>query len=434
MQYCDAFKDTRITLVGLGRLGRGIGDARFFAECDAELTVTDLKSEEELLESVAQLREYKNINFVLGEHRKEDFITADMVVQAPATPLDSPYIAAAKEAGVHVTMSAALAARYAREIGVTVVGVTGTRGKSTVSAMIHHVLRVAGMRTHLGGNVRGVSTLALLPELRQGDILVLELDSWQLQGFGYEALSPDVAVFTNFMPDHLNYYPNMETYFADKMHIATHQKQGDALIVGKTIAKHVQEVNTPATPQTPLPLSPDTHLAVPGEHNRENAALAVAALRALSVSEDDIIKALESFAGIEGRLEYLGERNSVAIYNDNNSTTPAATIAALTALKEKPIVLIAGGADKGLPLEKLAETVEKTCKNVFLLDGTGTKRLAPLLPGARVYDDFSTLMHDAFTQVAPGDTLLFSPAFASFGHFKNEYDRNDTFKKLLKTI
>src|ERR1700761_1157631 len=210
--YKDFFAGKRVTLMGLGLLGRGIGDAAFLAGLGAQLTVTDRKSEAELAASLKQLAGFPNIQYVLGEHRLENFQHADMVIKAAGVPVASPYIEAARDAGVAVYMSTALFAKFARQTGARLVGITGTRGKSTVTHMIHHALTGTDRRALLGGNVRGLSTLALLPEVRNGDIAVLELDSWQLQGFGDLRMSPDVAVFTNLLMDHLNYYPDMDAY------------------------------------------------------------------------------------------------------------------------------------------------------------------------------------------------------------------------------
>src|SRR3990167_4093606 len=231
--YREYFKGKKITLMGLGLLGRGIGDAEFLAECGAIVTVTDKKTEAELAESVERLKKYPNITFHLGGHREEDFVTTDLVIKAAGVPLDSPEIAAARKAGVQVAMSTALFAKFAMDAGAKVVGVTGTRGKSTVTQMIAYALTCASKQVLIGGNIRGLSTLAMLPKLSEGSprtkIVVLELDSWQLQGFGDIKISPHIAVFTNLMPDHQNYYPDMEAYFSDKANIFRFQAEGDFL-------------------------------------------------------------------------------------------------------------------------------------------------------------------------------------------------------------
>jgi UDP-N-acetylmuramoylalanine--D-glutamate ligase len=224
MDYAALFKGKKITVMGLGLLGRAVGDAEFLAQSGAEVLVSDKKNETELAESVERLKKYPNVSFRFGGHDEKDFTESDMVLKAAGVPLDSPYIAAAKKVGVPVMMSTALFAKYAAEAGATIVGVTGTRGKSTVTHMIAHTLKHSGKSVLLGGNIRGVSTLALLPQVKPADIVVLELDSWQLQGFGDLEMSPHIAIFTNIMPDHQNYYSDMEMYFADKANIFKFQK------------------------------------------------------------------------------------------------------------------------------------------------------------------------------------------------------------------
>ncbi|TSC63028.1 MAG: UDP-N-acetylmuramoylalanine--D-glutamate ligase [Parcubacteria group bacterium Athens0416_74] len=433
------FRGKKITMLGLGLLGRGVGDAEFLALCGAEVTVTDTKTESELAESVGRLKHFANITFHLGGHREEDFTNADLVIKAAGVRLDSPEVAVALSAGVPVSMSTALFAKYASEAGVKIVGVTGTRGKSTISHMIFHVLKSAGRRVHLGGNVRGISTLAMLPEVQPGDVAVLELDSWQLQGFGELEMSPHVAVFTNLMPDHQNYYTSMDEYFADKANIFRFQHPGDALVVGHSVEDRVRAASaswrTPVDLTVPGDLPKDWQLNIPGGHNRYNASLASSALLALGLTADAIHAGLETFDGVEGRLQLVGEKGGVKIYNDNNATTPEATIAALRALHEgerNSLILIAGGSDKGLDLTELVSEIQKTCKAVMLLAGTGTDTLKEKLHAAEVFQNLNTAVDAAFAVATPGDTILFSPAFASFGMFKNEYDRNDQFLALIK--
>ena len=445
MECSELFKGKRITLMGLGLLGRGVGDAEFLAQCGAQLLVTDKKSEEELSESVAKLKKYPNVTFHLGGHDTKDFTSCDIVLKAASVPLDSPEIATARAAGVEVAMSTALFAKYAAEAGAIIVGITGTRGKSTIAQMIFHALK--GRRVVLGGNVRGVSTLAMLSSIEGGDIAVLELDSWQLQGFGDLNISPQISLFSNLMPDHQNYYKDMDRYFADKASIFRFQGKDGKLFVGKSVLEKVKAARPPVAPHVPKGLSADWKLRVLGEHNRENASLAAAALGALGLSKKEIRDGLESFEGVEGRLQFVREVNpfdklragSVKIYNDNNATTPEATIAALKALG-KNITLIAGGSEKGLPLDELVEEVKMRVSNVILLTHEqykGSTRFAECLKGKGVgFVGADTLEHALYNarSVCRGGIILFSPAFASFGMFKNEYERNDEFLKLVREL
>ncbi len=440
--YEDRFKGKKITVIGIGVLGRGVGDIEFLAKCGAIVTATDLRSEKELGGSVEYLKKYPNITFHLDGHREEDFTSADLVLKAAGVPLDSIYIAAAKKAGVTVAMSTALVAEAAMKAGVTVIGITGTRGKSTVTHMINHVLTHAGKKVHIGGNIRGVSTLAFLPAIEPGDLLLLELDSWQLQGFGDLQISPHIAVFTNLMPDHLNYYADMDAYFDDKAKIFRHQKKGDTLVVGPTIANRVYAANPPVSPHLPEPLPLEWILHLPGEHNRENAALARCALQALGLTDKEIHDGLATFMGVEGRLQLVREVRGIQIYNDNNATTPEATVAAIRALsadrqgsnEKKNIILIMGGSDKKLDMSALWKEIQEKCKDLYFLSGTGIDRIRPEAPHVPEYKTLQEAVEAAFKSATAGDIILFSPAFASFGMFKNEYDRNDQFLSLVKKL
>jgi len=440
MDASSYFKGKKITVMGLGLLGRGVGDIRFLAEQGTSLIVTDLKTKEQLAESLASLAPFPDIQYTLGEHKIEDFHNRDLILKAPQTPVGSVYIEEAKKWGTPVTMSTALFARFAREMGVTVVGITGTRGKTTTTELIAHILKTAGKKILLGGNIRGVSTLALLPELTPDTIAVLELDSWQLQGFREEELSPDVAVFTTFYPDHMDYYAgNMEAYLEDKAEIFAHQRVGDTLVLGAQAAREVL-AEYPAPPVKPILTSvsdvQNWTLQIPGGHNLENAACAKAATLALGIPEEAIREAVESFPGVAGRLELVREVNNVAIYNDTTATTPEATLAALRAVssKGKRPILIMGGYDKGLDMHELLTEVPRLAKRVILLSGTGTERILPFLEDASVYDELKPAVEEAVRYALPGDAILFSPAFASFGMFVNEYERGDKFNAIVQAL
>ncbi|OGG63842.1 hypothetical protein A3C18_02230 [Candidatus Kaiserbacteria bacterium RIFCSPHIGHO2_02_FULL_54_11b] len=446
MDCADLFKNKRITLLGLGLLGRGVGDAEFLAQCGAQVTVTDKKTEAELAASVEKLKQYSNVTFHLGGHDSRDFTDTDLVIKAAGVRLDSTEIAAARAAGVPVMMSTALFAKYAMEAGAKIVGITGTRGKTTVAHMIHDSLisafakASADRRAFLGGNVRGISTLAMLPDVKAGDVVVLELDSWQLQGFGDLKISPNVAVFTNLMPDHMNYYDtDMEKYFVDKANIFKYQKTGDMLVVGDRVADRVRAAHPPVAPAASQPIPEEWALEIPGEHNRENAALAAATLTALGLSQEDVREGLESFEGVDGRLQFVRELHGVKIYNDNNATTPEATIAALRALG-KDITLIVGGSEKGLALEELISEIKKAVSHITLLvhqNYQGSERLKKDLDAEGISyteaRDLQGAVDDAVKSARSG-TILFSPAFASFGMFKNEYERNDQFLEIVRKM
>jgi len=443
--------------MGLGLLGRGIGDAAFLAQHGAELVVTDKKTETELQGALEQLGSFSHITYRLGEHAEADFTEKDLILKGAGVPLDSPYIAAARKAGVPVDMSASLFARIAQ--GCTMVGVTGTRGKSTVVHLLHAMLQAAGTNAFLGGNVRGVSNLQLLAEVTPEHVGVFELDSWQLQGFGESvslqhqsvrqgAHSPRVAVFTTFMPDHMNYYhDDMEAYFHDKAHIFLHQEPGDVLVVGKDvlpwIEKYKKDIRADVVVASASDVPKKWRVQLVGEHNRNNIGVALATARALGVDEDVLEQVMADFRAIPGRLEEVGRVAGVPVYNDTNATTPDAAAAALAALDKehkKTIVLIAGGTSKNLNPQVFADAIHKHAHAVVLLPGTGTEELLPLLDAKATRVQRADTLEEAFdvgvdVGVDVGidvEAILFSPGFTSFGLFKNEYDRGEQFVRLVE--
>lgn len=435
------FRDKKITIMGLGLLGRGVGDALFLAGCGAKLTITDLKSPAELESSLKKLRKFKDIKYTLGEHEFRDFKNRDMVLKAAGVPLDSVYIKEARKNNIPVEMDVSLFAKLAPD--VKIVGVTGTRGKSMTTAFIYEILKqnekFLKQKVCIGGNVRGVATLPLLKKVKTGDILVCELDSWQLQGFGDSKISPNIAVFTSFMPDHMNYYKNsMKKYFNDKANIFKYQKKGDTLIIRPDIKKLIPK-NIKSKLIAVKAGDVDQYAsALPGKFQKENLACAVRVAKEFNIPMLKIKKAIKNFKGLEGRLQYLKTIKGVKIYNDNNATTPEATMAGIEALslnlKDKKIVLICGGNDKGLELKTFSKVLDKYCKLVVTIPGTGTERLFDTKFKSHIMGtkNLKEAIKVAIGEARSGDILLFSPAFSSFSQYKNEYERGDEFIKLIK--
>lgn len=448
MNY-ESFKNKKVTVMGIHPEGRGVQDAEFLAICGANVVATDMKEESDLKESVLKLKKYKNISLVLGKHRIEDFQNKDLIIRAAGAPLDSVYLKEARKNKIEIKTDETLFLKLAPKI--TVVGVTGTRGKSTVTHLIYFILKNAKRRVFIAGNVRGQAALPLLKDVKEGDIVVMELDSWKLQGFGDAKISPNIAVFTTFYKDHMNYYKgNMRKYFSDKANIFRYQKKGDTLIAGKSakeaikkyykgkISGSVKEIGIKDFPKTWK-----TNLL--GEHNKENIAFAVSACRELGVSESDIKKGVEKFKGVSGRLELVKIAKRIKFYNDTTATSPEATIAALRALNSKNVILIAGGADKKLDYKEFAKTVPKYVKTLVLFKGEASKKIKsqiPYLPAGRInhksqiniFTDI-TNMKDALKiaqeNAKKGDIILLSPGAASFGIFKNEFDRGEQFQQFL---
>jgi UDP-N-acetylmuramoylalanine--D-glutamate ligase len=439
--YKTYFKGKSVTVLGLGLLGKRLGDIQFLSKHGAHVTVTDLKSKKELTPSIRALKGYKNIKFVLGEHRLEDFSNQDFILKGQGTPLDSIYIKHARENGIPIEMDESLFMKLAP--GVILIGVTGTRGKTYTTELIYHILKKSGKRVFLGGNIKGTAALKLLPKVKKGDIVVFELSSWQLQGFGEAKISPQISVFTSFMPDHMNYYKgDTKLYFKDKSEIFNYQKKDDILVIRPDVLPLVKGKNKGKLIIADSNSFPKTwKIKTPGEHTRENASCAVVVVRHLKIPELKIKNAVESFKGVSGRLEFVKNYKGVKIYNDTCATTPEATVAGLKALvpQVRPgqgVILIAGGTDKNLDPKPLVDAINKYSKEVILLSGSGTDRLVSLVSSFKSHQ--TTNLKDAVKQAVKvakkGDIILFSPGFASFGMFKNEYDRGDQFMKIVKGL
>lgn len=463
--YKEYFKGKKITMLGLGLLGRGLNDAKFFAECGADLTVTDLKTEGDLKPTLKKLAKYskptyKNpgIKYVLGGHQLEDFKDRDFILKSAGVPLHSVYIEEARKNNIPIEMDESLFAKLAPE--VKVISVTGTRGKTTTTYLIYEILKVAfGKRVHLGGNIKGLATLPLLKKVKSGDIVVMELSSWQLQGFGEAGISPQISVFTNLLPDHLNYYLKdsadekeaTQKYFMDKALIFANQKAGDYLILDKEIKKVIEERYKGEIKSKVVLIGKDSEiknwkLKIKGEHNIKHVLRAIEVAKILGVDMKIIKKVVENFGGVEGRQEFLREYKGIKIYNDTTATTPDATIMALRALgsdqggtlAKKKIVLICGGADKNLGMADLMKEIPKYCKEVILLSGTGTEKLKKDFPkqvkNMTEFNNLKDAVKEGVKRCKKGDILVLSPAFASFGMFKNEFDRGDKFDALIKKL
>src|SRR5947209_4407011 len=428
----------RVLIMGLGLQGSGMAAARYAVQQGATVRVTDMKSPTILAPSIQALSGLP-IEFVLGQHRDEDFLWAEMIVRNPGVPHSSPYLRLAQEHGAQIEMEIAL---FFLACPGRIIGITGTRGKTTTTSLIYEILHASGHATVLGGNVAGVETLSLLPEITAETLVVLELSSWQLEGLAPHALSPSMAVMTNVYPDHLNTYTGMDEYAEAKANIFRHQHPTDITVFnydnpwtrrfgeeapGRTWFTSLQRGGSFARGSRELEPFIFTETPLVGRHNLENILLATTTARLLGVSDERIASAVRHFRGVAHRLEEVGIANGVRFINDSTSTTPIAGQVGLEAFKE-PIVLVAGGNTKHLPLEQWPATIVKRCRDVILLQGSGTEELLAALhaeiqkqgvsnPVRGVFSDFVQALDTAIAYTQTGDVLLFSPAFTSFGMF-----------------
>lgn len=448
--------------MGLGVHGGGLGVARFLADQGAQVTVTDMRDAAALQPSLDALAGLP-IRYVLGEHREEDFRAADLVVRNPGVPRESRYLQIARAAGVLIEMEMTL---FFRLCPGPILGITGTKGKTTTTLLTGAMLREQFPDTIVAGNLR-VSALEQLPKIGPQTPVVLELSSFVLEGLGEAKLSPPYACITNISPDHLDRYGSMMAYAEAKAQIFRHQDQRGVLVVGAddaTVAALVgareritfasDEGHTLA-PRTywqhgqlwwerraneaeAICCADDTHL--PGSHNRANIAAAAALAKAFGVTNDTIRRAVRAFSGVPDRLELVREVDGVRYVNDTTATAPEAAIAALHSF-DTPIVLIAGGADKNLPFEDFARAIAARVKALVLLTGTATPKLQSAIshqPSAisveGPFDDFERAVRTADALAEPGDVVLLSPGCASFGMFRNEFHRGEEFRRIVEAL
>jgi len=434
--YKSIFAGKRITVMGLGLLGRGLNDTLFLIECGAEVTVTDLKSSEQLTPSLEKLRDLP-VRIKVAGHDPVDFVETDMVLRNADVPQSSPFLKLARDHGVPIEMDESLFCKYFKG---TVIGITGTRGKTTTTEMAFRVLQRVKPRVFLAGNIMGVATLPLLEKVNDRDTVVMELSSWQLQGFHEAQISPHASIFTNIYPDHLNRYPGMDEYIWDKKAIYMYQKGPDfCLFNGDQVATRILYDEAPAGRDffSFVDAPSDLDLKIPGDHNISNVAAVWRLSSRLGVEEQIVRDVVENFEGIEHRLEPVGSKRGIQFINDSTSTTPVAGIMALNSVQTGRIFLIAGGADKNLDLKPFAEAASRRAHTIALLEGTATSTLCSDLAfyGAQnkivgVFDNFKKAVLCLYEQASAGDAILLSPGCASFGVFTNECHRGDCFTAL----
>ena len=434
---CDRLSGCRAVVMGLGLQAGGLGVARFLRDKGAEVVVTDLRSEDDLRPSVEALG-VEGVRYVLGRHDVEDFRAADLVVRNPAVREGSQYLVEARKAGVHVETEMTLFLRWCST--ARIVGVTGTRGKTTTATALQAMLVAGGVPATIAGNMR-ISALAQLEEIEEGSMVVLELSSAQLEALNNKPLRVNGAVVTNLMPDHLDRYQDMQSYAEAKLPVVANQTLGDWAVIPRGDG-WTEWFADRAGGEV---LRPDLEVAPPGwcsakvtgRHNRDNLAIAAAAARHVGVPKSAIRNAVEHFAGAPARQEFLGTVDGARVYNDTTATTPEATLAALDVITG-PWILILGGSDKRIDFALLADRLcnEEDVRAIILLPGTGTDRLLPLLPAGRIEraGDMATAVTRALKRAHPGDAIVLSPACASFGMFNNEFDRGDQFEARVREV
>lgn len=432
----ESFDGMRVTVVGLGRFGGGVGVTRWLATQGARVTVSDAAGREALGDSVAQLGGL-DVTLHLGEHVEADFTGTDLLVVNPAVPPEMPLLAVAAGAGVPQTTEINL---FLERCAAPVVGITGSVGKSTTTAMTGAIL--AGIRpTCVGGNI-GRSLLAELEHITPRHAVVLELSSFQLERTASLGVSPHVAVVTNLRPNHLDRHGTMEAYAAAKKNIFRFQKRNDVLVLNAdddSLASWADQA--PGTVDWFDPTGEAFELHVAGAHNQANAQAAWAATRPFGVDRAAAAGALRAFVALPHRLQFVREVAGVAYVNDSKCTTPDSAIVALGAFPIGTVVALVGGYDKHVNFDALGAVLAQRAKTVVTL-GQVREQVVQALEAHRagrqptvvVADDFASAFAAAHAAAAPGDTVLLSPACASYDMFINYEFRGQAFINLANGL
>ncbi|MDP3991578.1 MAG: UDP-N-acetylmuramoyl-L-alanine--D-glutamate ligase [Candidatus Colwellbacteria bacterium] len=355
----------------------------------------------------------------------------DIVYRSPGIPYNLPQIQSAIKKGVKFSSATDLFFKQAKGI---IIGVTGTKGKSTVSTLIYKVLKNAGRDVYLGGNI-GKPAIELLPKLKKNSITVLELSSFQLQDLKH---SPHIAIILDVFPDHLDAHQDLKEYLAAKSNIIKNQKSGD-LVFYFSGNKQSRNIALKSNGKK-IAVAPDKNIAdlkIPGEHNRKNAAMVMAVAKQSKVPQKTILKTLKSFGGLPHRLKLVRTVKGVKFYNDSASTNPETTAAAIMSFPNHLKIIIMGGKDKNLDYEPVAEAAYTENIKLVVIFGENKKKIQLALDKVaktKPTKDLKSAIKIAFQAAKSGDIVIFSPGAASFDMFKNYKDRGKGFTRIVKKI
>jgi len=448
------FRNKKVTVMGLGIVGGGVGTVKFLTRIGAKVLVTDLKTKKDLESSLKKIKRLP-VKLILGRHRAKDFIDTDLIIKNPAVPDNSPYLKIAKKNGVPVETDVGI---FFELCSAPIIGVTGTKGKSTVVTLIYHFLKSKYPNVILAGNI-GTSPLGSLKKINKNSKVVLELSSWQLEGLKSHKKNPQVALITNIYPDHLNRYKNLKEYINSKKIIFLFQKPKDILFLNyddKILRKFSKLAKSKfyffSRKKIPKDLKMIIkNLKLAGEHNISNILAAFSVAKLYKVPSKSIKKILKKFRGLPWRQEFIREIKDVKYFNDTTATMPEATTAAIKTFSQKfpksKIILIAGGEDKKLNYKNLTKEILKKVKHLILFSGTASDKIKkellaeksssqtrPLLTITANINLMEKAVEKASELARRGDIVLLSPATASFNLFKNEFDRGEQFNKALRKL
>jgi UDP-N-acetylmuramoylalanine--D-glutamate ligase len=444
-------KNKRVLIVGLARTG--IATALFCAARGATVTATDSRNEAEIGAAAIKVRG-AGVKLELGGHNEDTFLQQDLIIPSPGVPADAPLLQAARTKGVTIWSEIELAYRFRKG---KLIGITGSNGKTTTTSLIEHILRNASFPTILAGNI-GTPLISCVERMTQDTVTVVELSSFQLELI--QEFRTDISVFLNLTPDHLDRHHTFELYSRAKARIFENQREEDFAILNAD-----DSATTPLAPTRPhvywfsrkqraaqgaflrgddIVFRADgreevvlkrEEVPLPGAHNLENVLAAVVAARIAGATAKLVAEGVRSFAGVEHRLEFVGEINGVRYYNDSKATNVDATLKALDAFPGR-ILVILGGKDKGSDYTPLRTPLRERAI-LALLIGAAADKIASHIDGSVTIDRAGTLDHaiEIASQTArSGDIVLLAPACASFDQFENYEHRGRVFKALVHEL
>ena len=441
----------RVLVVGLARTG--VATALFCAARGARVTATDALAAGELGEAAAKLGS-AGVTLELGGHRRESFLAADLIVPSPGVPFNQPDLLAARRNGVAVWSEIELAWRFLRG---RLLAVTGSNGKTTTTALTGHILKAAGLPVLVGGNI-GTPLVSLVEDSRDESISVVEVSSFQLEAI--VAFRPDVSVYLNLTPDHIDRHGSLEAYAAAKARIFENQKREDAAVMNADDSASARYA--PSRPRVywfsrkkevargafvrgddivfcdgdaEARLASRADIPLRGQHNLENVLAAATAACLVGAAPRAIAEGVRTFPGVEHRLQFVAEIGGVQFYNDSKATNVDATEKALEAFPGNLLVIL-GGKDKGSDYAPLRPLLAERARRAFLI-GAAAEKIAAQIAGAVPLEQCGTLdcaLHAAFEAARPGDVVLLAPACASFDQFQNFEHRGRVFVDLVRQL
>ncbi len=442
----------KVLVMGLGRFGGGVDVVKFACGAGAKVIVTDLAGAEELAESIGELKSFaagsQQVEYHLGGHKSSDFEQADIVVVNPAVPGDNKFVQIARKAGRRIASQVEL---FFELCPARIIGITGSNGKSTTSALAAHLLRSFAKKVWLGGNIGNEPMLAIVEQIKPDDLVVLELSSFQIEQLAHSRQAPDVALITNLTPNHLDRYGTFERYYEAKKTLFEYQKldenrpvvsifNGEDEICREWFNEYRAQPGRICVKFSVNDIGAGIRAAfgLPGGANLSNLAAAVSVARHFGVTDEQITACLPAFKSLPHRLQFVAESGGVRWFNDSKATTPLSTMAALNAFEDAGIILIAGGYDKGISFEELGGRIAERAKAVVLIGQTAKKIAAAIQanPSNKAQIAFADSLVEAVQSAGDiavgGDVVILSPACASYDMFENYQQRGQRFTDLVR--